>query len=359
MQKEIVILKGDGIGPEVVNQAVAILNLVAKQENISLKLTEALIGGIAYDEFGRPDPDETIAACKNADATILGAVGGPKWDKLPRDKRPEQGLLRLRYDLELFANLRPAKIYQQLVDASSLKKEVISGADIMVVRELTGGIYFGKPRGIEKTAQGRKAINTMVYTEKEITRIIKLAFEIALLRSKKLCSVDKANVLEVSGLWREISEDLAKNYPEVNLDQLYVDNAVMQLIYQPKQFDTIVTENMFGDILSDATAMITGSIGLLPSASIGDKYSLYEPVHGSAPDLVGTDKANPLATILSIGMLFHYSFKMPQVNQAIEKAVEKVLSQYRTVDLAEKDKKIVGCTEMGELVYAELAKRII
>ena len=355
MKKNILILEGDGIGPEIISQAVHVLELMAKKNNITLELSNALIGGIAYEETGRPDPDETIVACKKADAVLLGAVGGPKWDNLERKLRPEKGLLRLRYDLELFANLRPVKIYKQLIHSSSLKAEVISDADIMVIRELTGGIYFGEPRGIENSANKRKGFNTMVYEEEEIVRIVKKSFDVALLRGKKLCSVDKANVLEVSGLWREIVEEVAKNYPEVELSHLYIDNAVMQLIYRPKQFDTIVTENMFGDILSDATAMITGSIGLLPSASIGKKYSMYEPVHGSAPDIAGQDKANPLATILSVGMLFHYTFQMPEAAKKIEDAIGRVLTKYRTFDLMEKGKTLVGCQEMGDLVLQELS----
>ena len=354
MKKNILLLEGDGIGPEVIQQAVRVLELMAKKNNITLQLEKSLIGGIAYEETGRPDPDETIEACKKSDAVLLGAVGGPNWDNLERKLRPEKGLLRLRYDLELFANLRPAKIYEQLIHSSSLKAEVINEADVMVIRELTGGIYFGEPRGIEKSNKGRKGFNTMVYNEEEIVRIVKKSFDIALLRGKKLCSVDKANVLEVSGLWREVVEEIAKDYPEVELSHLYIDNAVMQIIYRPKQFDTIVTENMFGDILSDAAAMITGSIGLLPSASIGEKYSMYEPVHGSAPDIAGQDKANPLATILSVGMLFHYTFQMPEAAKQIESAIGRVLTKYRTFDLMEKEKILVGCQEMGDLVLQEL-----
>ncbi len=351
---KIVLLEGDGIGSEVIRQAVRVLEFVAEKKNLKLSLEKALIGGIAYEELGRPDPDETIDLCRGAKAVLLGAVGGPQWDGLARDKRAEQGLLRLRYDLGLFANLRPAKIYAPLVDASSLKREVLVGTDVMVIRELTGGAYFGKPRGVEKTAKGRKAFNNMVYEEYEIQRIIKVAFDIARLRGKKLCSVDKANVLEVSGLWREIAMEQANDYPDVDLSHLYIDNAVMQIIREPSQFDTLVTENMFGDILSDASAMITGSIGLLPSASIGEKYSLYEPVHGSAPDIAGMDKANPLATILSVGMMFHYSFQMPEANLQIEKAVCDVLEQYRTEDIKEVGKKTVGCVEMGDLVMESL-----
>ena len=351
---KIILLEGDGIGSEVLEQAVRVLEFVAEKENLKLSLEKALVGGAAYDELGRPDPDETIDLCKSAQAVLLGAVGGPKWDSLARDKRPEQGLLRLRYDLGLFANLRPAKIYAPLVDASALKKEVLLGTDVMVIRELTGGAYFGKPRGVEKTAKGRRAFNNMVYEEYEIQRIAKVAFEIARLRGKKLCSVDKANVLEVSGLWREIVMEVAHDYSDVELSHLYIDNAVMQVIREPKQFDTVVTENMFGDILSDACAMITGSIGLLPSASIGKKYSLYEPVHGSAPDIAGMDRANPLATILSVAMMFHYTFQMPEANLQIEKAVSAVLENYRTADIKEDGKKTVGCKEMGDLVLSEL-----
>ena len=354
MQKKIVLLEGDGIGPEVVRQATKVLRLLAKQENIVLDLEKALIGGAAYEQTGKPDPDETIELCKTADAVILGAVGGLKWDNLARHLRPEKGLLRLRYDLGLFANLRPAKIYAQLVAASSLKQQVIEGVDLMVVRELTGGLYFGEPRGVTNSLKGRRAFNTMVYDEQEIRRIIKNAFEIAKIRGNKLCSVDKANVLEVSGLWREVAKELSEDYKQVELSHLYVDNAIMQLIYHPRQFDTIVTENMFGDILSDASAMITGSIGMLPSASIGEKYSLYEPVHGSAPDLAGKDKANPLACILSVGMMFHYTFKMPAVNRRIETAVGQILADYRTFDLMQDGKKLVGCQEMGDLVLQKL-----
>ena len=343
---KIILLEGDGIGSEVLEQAVKVLEFVAEKENLKLSLEKALIGGAAYEELGRPDPDETIDLCRSAKAVLLGAVGGPKWDSLARDKRPEQGLLRLRYDLGLFANLRPAKIYAPLVDASSLKKEVLLGTDVMVVRELTGGAYFGKPRGVEKTAKGRKAFNNMVYEEYEIQRIARVAFDIARVRGKKLCSVDKANVLEVSGLWREIVMEVAHDYPDVVLSHLYIDNAVMQVIREPRQFDTVVTENMFGDILSDACAMITGSIGLLPSASVGEKYSLYEPVHGSAPDIAGMDKANPLATILSVAMMFYYTFQMPEANLQIEKAVSSVLENYRTEDIKEDKKKTVGCKEI-------------
>ncbi len=304
-QYRITLLPGDGIGPEILAVTVNVLNTIAKQFDFQLNFTEALIGGAAIDETGNPLPDETLKICQESDAVLLAAIGGYKWDNLPRQQRPETGLLGLRAGLNLFANLRPATIFPQLIDASTLKKEVVEGVDIMVVRELTGGVYFGQPKGIFTTETGeQRGVNTMAYTTSEVDRIAKVGFETAQKRSGKLCSVDKANVLDVSQLWRDRITLMAQNYPDVELSHLYVDNAAMQLVRAPKQFDTIVTGNLFGDILSDAAAMLTGSIGMLPSASLGaDKPGVFEPVHGSAPDIAGQDKANPLAQVLSAAMM--------------------------------------------------------
>lgn len=356
--KQILILQGDGIGKEVCQQAIQVLKTIEKKFNFHITLNYGLIGGIAYDETGSPLPNETVQIAKQSDAVLLGAVGGPKWEALDYAFRPERGLLGIRSELELFANLRPAVIYGDLVDASSLKKELVENANIMVIRELTGGIYFGKPKGVHQENGKRVGINTMKYNEDEIYRIGKVAFETALLRDKKLCSVDKANVLETTELWREIITDLGKKYSEVKVNHMYVDNATMQLIRNPKQFDSIVTGNLFGDILSDAAAMITGSIGMLPSASIGEQYALYEPVHGSAPDIAGQDIANPLATILSVGMMFQYSFKRSDINQIIEKAVVQTIQKYRTPDIWVEGKKKVGCTEIGERVIEALETEV-
>ena len=352
--KKILITPGDGIGPEVTEQAVQILKKVAPLFDIQLDITEKPVGGIAYDLTGTPLPDETLNAAKISDAVLLGAVGGPKWEPLDFSVRPERGLLKLRSELELYANLRPAAIYGDLVNASTLKAEVVDGADLMVVRELTGGIYFGTPRGVEERNGERVGFNTLVYSESEIRRIAKVGFETAMKRRKKLTSVDKANVLESTEFWREIVTDVGTNFPEVELSHMYVDNAAMQIIRDPKQFDTMVTTNMFGDIISDAAAMMTGSLGMLPSASIGGEIGMYEPVHGSAPDITGEDKANPLAMILSVGMMMRYSFNLTEADEMIKKAVVDTLEKYRTVDIMAEGKIQIGCREMGEKVLQSL-----
>ena len=355
----ITLLPGDGIGTEIIAVAVDVLNLVGKQCDINFEFTKALIGGAAIDETGEPLPSETLDICRQSDSILLAAIGGYKWDNLPREKRPETGLLGLRSGLGLFANLRPATILPQLIDASTLKREVVEGVDIMVVRELTGGVYFGKPKGIFTTETGEKrGVNTMAYTESEIDRIVKLGFETAQKRSGKLCSVDKANVLDVSQLWRDRITAMAAEYPNVELSHLYVDNAAMQLVRAPKQFDTIVTGNLFGDILSDAAAMLTGSIGMLPSASLSaDGLGVYEPVHGSAPDIAGQDKANPLAQVLSAAMMLRYGLNEPEAASKIERAVTKVLDAgYRTGDIMSEGMTPVGCKGMGEALLKVLAE---
>lgn len=359
MVQKILILPGDGIGPEIVSEAVKVLETVKQQHGLNFQLEEALIGGAAIDASGVPLPDETLDKAKAADAILLGAVGGPKWEALEMAIRPEKGLLGIRASLELFANLRPAILYPQLADASSLKPEVVSGLDILIVRELTGGIYFGKPRGIRTLANGeREGYNTYVYSESEMRRIAKVAFDLAEKRNHKLCSVDKANVLEVTELWREIMDDVAKDYPNVELSHMYVDNAAMQLVRAPKQFDVIVTGNMFGDILSDAAAMLTGSIGMLPSASLDVQgKGMYEPCHGSAPDIAGQGIANPLATILSVAMMLRYTFAFAEVADQIETAVSQVLDQgYRTADIFTDGFKKVSTREMGQAVVEALQR---
>lgn len=353
----ITLLPGDGIGPEIMAVAVDVLKSVGRQMDLSFAFEEALIGGAAIDATGEPLPQATLDTCKASDAVLLAAIGGYKWDNLPRHQRPETGLLALRAGLGLFANLRPATILPQLVDASSLKREVVEGVDIMVVRELTGGIYFGTPKGVFETETGEKrGVNTMAYTDSEIDRIGKVAFETAQKRRGQLCSVDKANVLEVSQLWRDRITAMAADYPDVTLSHLYVDNAAMQLIRWPKQFDTIVTGNLFGDILSDAAAMLTGSIGMLPSASLGaDGPGVYEPVHGSAPDIAGQDKANPLAQVLSAAMMLRYGLNQPAAADRIEQAVNTVLDQgYRTGDIMSEGMTAVGCKGMGEALLAAI-----
>ncbi len=353
----ITLLPGDGIGPEIMAVAVDVLKIIGKQLDLSFEFTEALLGGAAIDATGEPLPAQTLEACRNSDGVLLAAIGGYKWDNLPRHLRPETGLLGLRSGLGLFANLRPATILPQLIDASSLKREVVEGVDIMVVRELTGGIYFGQPKGIFTTETGEKrGVNTMAYTESEIDRIGRVAFETAQKRSKRLCSVDKANVLEVSQLWRDRITLLSSEYPDVELSHLYVDNAAMQLVRAPKQFDTIVTGNLFGDILSDAAAMLTGSIGMLPSASLGATgLGVYEPVHGSAPDIAGLDKANPLAQVLSAAMMLRYGLNQPTAADRIEKAVLKVLDQGdRTGDIMSEGMNRLGCRAMGEALINAL-----
>ncbi|MDK2776423.1 MAG: 3-isopropylmalate dehydrogenase [Pseudomonadota bacterium] len=358
MSKKILVLPGDGIGPEIVAEAVKVLENVNSRFDLGLELDQALVGGAAYDEHGTPLPDVTLEKARAADAVLLGAVGGPKWDNLEnRDLRPEMGLLGIRKQLGLFGNLRPAILYPQLADASSLKAEIVSGLDILIVRELTGGIYFGQPRGIRTLENGeREGYNTYVYNESEIRRIAKVAFESAQKRNGKLCSVDKANVLEVTVLWREIMNEVAKEYPDVELSHMYVDNAAMQLVRAPKQFDVMVTGNMFGDILSDAAAMLTGSIGMLPSASLDvNNKGMYEPCHGSAPDIAGQGIANPLATILSAAMMLRYSLDAGAAADAIEAAVSKVLDQgLRTGDIFSAGMTKVTTNEMGEAVLAAL-----
>ena len=353
-QQHITLLPGDGIGPEIISVAVEVLKAIASKHNLEFTFTEALIGGAAIDETGEPLPAETLSACRQSDAVLLAAIGGYKWDNLPRQQRPETGLLGMRAGLGLFANLRPATILPQLIDASSLKREIVEGVDIMVVRELTGGIYFGQPKGIFETETGeQRGVNTMAYSVSEIDRIAKVGFETAQKRSGKLCSVDKANVLDVSQLWRDRLTLMAKDYSNVELSHLYVDNAAMQLVRAPKQFDTIVTGNLFGDILSDAAAMLTGSIGMLPSASLGvaGTPGVFEPVHGSAPDIAGQDKANPLAQVLSAAMMLRYGLNQPDAATEIETAVNQVLDQgYRTGDIMSPGMKAVGCKEIGEVL---------
>ena len=357
-QFRITLLPGDGIGPEIIKVAVAVLQQVGAQHDIKFDFTEALLGGAAIDATGSPLPDETLKTCKDSDAVLLASIGGYKWDKLPRTQRPETGLLGLRSELGLFANLRPATILPQLLSASSLKPEIVEGVDIMVVRELTGGIYFGTPKGIFETEDGQKrGVSTMVYDAYEIDRIGRVAFETAQKRSGRLCSVDKANVLDVSQLWRDRITALAPSYTDVELSHLYVDNAAMQLVRAPKQFDTIVTGNLFGDILSDAAAMLTGSIGMLPSASLGESGpGVYEPVHGSAPDIAGQDKANPLAQVLSAAMMLRYGLNQPAAADQIEQAVLTVLDQgYRTGDIMSEGMTAVGCQGMGEALEQALS----
>ncbi|MBD2098626.1 3-isopropylmalate dehydrogenase [Trichocoleus sp. FACHB-591] len=358
-QYRITLLPGDGIGPEIMAVSVDVLKVVGQQLNLEFDFQSALIGGAAIDATGEPLPEETLETCRNSDAVLLAAIGGYKWDTLPRHLRPETGLLGLRSGLELFANLRPAKILPQLIDASSLKREVVEGIDIMVVRELTGGVYFGQPKGIFATESGEKrGVNTMAYTESEIDRIAKVGFETAQKRGKKLCSVDKANVLDVSQLWRDRVTQLASEYSDVELSHMYVDNAAMQLVRWPKQFDTILTSNLFGDILSDAAAMLTGSIGMLPSASLGASGpGVYEPVHGSAPDIAGQDKANPIAQVLSAAMMLRYGLNQPEAGDRIEQAVMQVLDQgYRTGDIMSEGNTLVGCRAMGDALIQALEK---
>lgn len=349
---KIAVIKGDGIGPEVINQALKVLEVISKKYDCNFEYKEVLMGGAAIDETGVPLPDETIEVCKKSDAVLLGAVGGPKWDNVSRNLRPEAGLLQIRKELGVFANLRPAIMFPQLKAASPLKEEILGDSlDLMIVRELTGGIYFGEKNRID-TVDGEKAWDTMSYSTPEISRIAKVAFEIAEKRNKKITLVDKANVLENSRLWREVVSQLAKEYTHIKLDYMYVDNAAMQLIRNPKQFDVMLTGNMFGDILSDEASMLTGSLGMLPSASVGaNKIGLYEPIHGSAPDIAGQDKANPIATIMSVGMMLRYSFDMEEAAIDIEKAISKVLETgYRTVDIMEEGMIQVGTEEMGDII---------
>lgn len=358
MKFNIAVLPGDGIGPEVIEQAILIIKEIEKKSGHEFNLTYALLGGCAIDETGVPLPEATLELCKKSDAVMLGAVGGFKWDTLPGHLRPEAGLLGIRAGLGLYANLRPAIIYSALKNASPLRQDIIQdGIDIMVIRELTGGMYFGKKGRLQTEEMGEAAFDTETYSTLEVDRIVRLGFETARKRGKKLMSVDKANVLESSRLWREVVLKLAKEYTDVELSHMYVDNAAMQLVRNPAQFDVIVTTNMFGDILSDEASMITGSIGMLPSASLGyGTLGLYEPIHGSAPDIAGQDKANPIATILSIGMMMKYSFGLDDISKEIEKAVENVLNKgYRTGDIASEGTTIIGTKEMGRLIKEELA----
>ena len=352
---KIAVLAGDGIGPEITNQAERVL-MALRSDGLKLELEPGLLGGCAVDAAGEPFPEITRRLATEADAVLLGAVGGPKYDSLPREKRPEQGLLAIRKELNLFANLRPAILYPELASASTLKPEIVSGLDILIVRELTGDIYFGQPRGIEQRDGQRVGFNTMIYSEAEIRRIAHVAFQAARKRKGQLCSVDKMNVLECTQLWRDVVTETAAAYPDVNLSHMLVDNAAMQLVRDPRQFDVIVTGNMFGDILSDEASMLTGSIGMLPSASLDDQNKgLYEPIHGSAPDIAGKDIANPLATILSVAMMLRYSFAQEDAAVRIENAVRKVLAQgFRTNDICEPGMKKVGTIEMGDAVLANL-----
>jgi 3-isopropylmalate dehydrogenase len=351
---KISVIKGDGIGPEIVDEAIKVLNAVSKKCGFELSYKEYLMGGIAIDTTGVPLPTETIDGVLDSDACLFGSIGGEKWDTLPRELRPETGLLKFREAMGVYANLRPAIVYDELVNASTLKPEVIKGCDIMVVRELIGGIYFGQPRAND----GFKAYNTMVYTKPEIVRIGKQAFELAMKRDKRVCSVDKANVLEVSQLWRDTMNELSLDYPEVQFSHMYVDNAAMQLVRNPKQFDVIVTGNIFGDILSDTASMVVGSIGLLPSASTGDKTAIYEPIHGSAPDIAGMGIANPIATILSASMMLRYSLNEPKAADIIEDAIKAALKDgYRTKDLAGFDAiEVLNTTAMGDLIVKYINK---
>ncbi len=356
---KLALFAGDGIGTEVAAEAVNVLKFLFDLNSIRYEIEEDLVGGASYDEYKKPITEKALKLAKDADAIIFGAVGGYKWESLPIELRPEKALLTLRYDLGLYVNLRPAKVYNELIDASPLKKDIVDGTDMIIVRELTGGIYFGQPRGIFDLGDGqRKGVNTLAYTTEEIARIAKIAFEIAEKRKKKVLSVDKANVLESTELWREVVADTAKNYPDVELSNMYVDNCSMQLIRQPKSFDIILAPNMFGDILSDEASMVAGSIGMLPSASLNGKKGMYEPIHGSAPDIAGQNKANPIAAILSAAMMLRYSFDMDSLAERIENAVTGVIRKgYRTPDIYSAgigETKLVGTKEMGAAIIAEL-----
>ncbi|MCW8895113.1 3-isopropylmalate dehydrogenase [Sulfurimonas sp.] len=351
---KITLIKGDGIGPEIIDEAVKVLDSVSSCFDFDFEYTEALMGGCAYDIAGDPLPQETINAALNSDAVLFGAIGGEKWDSLPREKRPESGLLRFRKELGVYANLRPAVVYDELINASSLKPEIIKGVDIMVVRELIGGIYFGEPKGRTED----KGWNTMVYTRMEIERIAHQAFKIAQKRSKRVCSIDKANVLDVSQLWRDVVTEISAQYPDVELSHMYVDNAAMQLVLNPSQFDVMLTGNIFGDILSDEASMLCGSIGLLPSASVGEKIGVYEPIHGSAPDIAGQGIANPIATISSASMMLRYALGEVDAADKIEAAIKRALKEgYRTKDLAQYDaKEVCSTSEMGSIIANYVAK---
>lgn len=355
MKAKIAVLAGDGVGREIVPEAIKVLKAVAERYGHTFEFVAGDIGGQAIDKVGVPLPQESLALAKHSDAVLLGAVGGPKWEGLEYGLRPERALLGLREQLGLFANLRPAKLYPKLADASTLKREVIEGIDLLVVRELTGGIYFGKPKGIEKIPGGERGVNTEVYTTEEIARIARVAFDAARKRRKKVTSVDKANVLESSELWRRVVTEVHQAYPDVELTHMYVDNCAMQLIRNPKQFDVLLCNNMFGDILSDEAAMLTGSIGMLPSASLGAHAGLYEPIHGSAPDIAGKNIANPIATIASAAMMLSYTFNLDKEAEAIEQAIVKTLDLgYRTKDIAGPGARIVGTAEMGDAIARNL-----
>ena len=353
-KNNILVLPGDGIGPEVCNEAIKVINHLNDIYKLDILIEEFAVGGSAYEEFGNPLPEDTLKAAKEADAILLGAVGGPKWDNIDYELRPERALLGLRAELDLFANLRPAILSKYLSDSSSLKSDKVQDLNLLIVRELTGGIYFGEPRGRSKS--GDSAFNTMIYSKTEIRRIGRIAFEAAQKRNKTLCSVDKANVLEVSVLWREVISQLSEEYPDVELSHMLVDNAAMQLVRDPKQFDVIVTGNLFGDILSDIAAMLTGSIGMLPSASLNsENKGMYEPVHGSAPDISGKELANPIAAILSVAMMLKYSFNMNEASSAIENSIQEVLSEgYRTYDLEGSEKNKLSTSEMGNKIIEKI-----
>jgi len=355
---KIAVLTGDGIGPEIVREAVKIFKLISDKKDIAFELMEGLVGGSAYDSCGEPLPQTTLDLARQSDAVLLGAVGGPRWEKLDYSLRPERALLGLRKELGLFANLRPVLAFDELLEISPLKNAIVRGVDIMIVRELTGDVYFGEPRGISIDASGRRrGINTMIYTEDEIRRIAVIAFRVSQKRKKNIVSVDKANVLECQELWRDVVGEVARDYPDVSVRNMYVDNCAMQLVRDPAQFDVIVSTNLFADILSDEAAMLTGSIGMLASASLGDKYALYEPIHGSAPDIAGKNIANPLATILSVALMMRYSLAMPEEALLVEKAVNEVLQDgFRTKDIFQQGKKLIGTEAMGEETLKKLAE---
>ena len=360
MSSKILVLPGDGIGVEVADQAIRVIEKLNEQ-GLDASYEKDLVGGASYDVNGEPLTNSVLEKAKNSDAVLLGAVGGSKWDDVERSKRPEAGLLGLRKELELFANLRPALVFDALVSASTLKNEVVNNLDIMIVRELTGGVYFGQPRGIEDTPNGKKAIDTQIYYDYEIDRIARVAFDLARKRNNKVTSVEKANVMETGVLWREIVKETHKDFSDITLENMLADNCAMQLVRNPKQFDVIVTDNLFGDLLSDCAAMLTGSLGMLPSASLGEekngkRHGLFEPVHGSAPDIAGQDKANPIATILSLSMMLKYNLNKPELSNKVESAVQKILSEgYRTGDIyTNEDQTLVSCSKMGDLIIERI-----
>ena len=360
MSSKILVLPGDGIGVEVADQAIRVIEKLNEQ-GLNASYEKDLVGGASYDVNGEPLTNSVLEKAKNSDAVLLGAVGGSKWDDVERSKRPEAGLLGLRKELELFANLRPALVFDALISASTLKNEVVNNLDIMIVRELTGGVYFGQPRGIENTPNGKKAIDTQIYHDYEIDRIARVAFDLARKRNNKVTSVEKANVMETGVLWREIVKETHKDFSDITLENMLADNCAMQLVRNPKQFDVIVTDNLFGDLLSDCAAMLTGSLGMLPSASLGEekngkRHGLFEPVHGSAPDIAGQDKANPIATILSLSMMLKYNLNKPELSNKLESAVQQILSEgYRTGDIyTNEDQTLVSCSKMGDLIIERI-----